>query len=171
MSEAEREQAFADYSAWWRDAARASAELAAWTSSPQGQSALLEDPDLLAEARTAAEAIKQFAESARSTIAGSLGPRLPRLRILCPRCGVTITSATPSTSYAIEHEAPRYLVPVGGGPGRWLDASPPGARNTRVRLVCPRRRCGRTAIVTMPALVNRFVAAINAGRSELVLDL
>jgi hypothetical protein len=41
---------------------------------------------------------------------------------------------------------------------------------TRVRLVCPRKRCGRAVTISMQLLVERFTAAVNAGRSDLELD-
>lgn len=169
LSEAERVQALTEMVSLAKEAADLLAELRTYVESPEGMEDLLEDPDFLSVLTATVE--EATIDSVRGRLAGTLGPRLPLLRARCARCHVVVTDITPSPSFALNHEPIRYLVPRRGHEGtpRWLDVSPPGSTNTRVRLVCPRRRCGREVTISMRRLGERFVAGVNAGRSDLEL--
>jgi hypothetical protein len=170
FSEAERVQGFADLVSLAKEAADALAELRTFVESPGGTADLLEDPDFLSDVRATTEEVMAGLEFVRGHLAGTLGPRLPLLHARCARCHVVVTDITPSPAFALHHEPIRYLVPRRGHDGtRWLDASPAGSSNVRVRLVCPRKRCGRTVTISMRLLVERFIAAVSAGRSDLEL--
>lgn len=149
------------------------AELRVWAESHEGRSALLSDADMRSELRAVIEDLGHRLESARGTIPGILGPHLPKLRVRCPLCGTTIVSLWPPYSFAVESEPViSTLGPVDERHwgSRIADVSPPGQYRSRVRFVCPRKRCDRAVTVSMGVLVEHFVTAANAGRHEVRLD-
>jgi hypothetical protein len=93
--------------------------------------------------------------------------------VRCPRCRTVITTLRPPPALALgEVLRPGALRPldvrcIGT---RMLDVSATPHKGTRARLVCQRKRCGRTVTISMRLLVERFIAAVGAGRSDLELD-